>query len=34
VIDWRYWRVNIPCAELYISDCMAGRVAVKGGREG
>ena len=28
VLDWRYCRVNIPCAELYISDCIMGRVAV------
>ena len=28
VLYWRYCRVNIPFAELYISDCMLGRVAV------
>jgi len=29
VLDCRYCRVNIPFAELYISDCIGGREAVK-----
>ena len=33
MLDWPYCRINIPCAELCISDFMVVRVAVLNGRK-